>query len=778
MAKGIEREMKKFLFVIFSVPLTTPVWANPVPASFKLECPYPGSIFCQITGDTTQITKITQCGQLTTATPGAGKAYLIQSSLRENCSNTQAQRIGSVCADQKIHYIADRESGNIQSLLIYCPDETSIDIINKKEQPGCIPQDRGANKPNALETPEHRWLYCDETSDVNHCTHNTWVQGIDNKLYRCVVDSSGGKWNAINIDDISACRNHEGNIFYYDGRTFNDAPQYNYILSGNKMIGFKYMNKDSAAIERACFELTEACNNNNSMSGVCKDIANMPIWGQQSGTEQTAAKMYPADSGAQTATHAYTQTNSNQVNPATNSDLDLSEYTRSHGTPGNGVCDCDPDQYLETTEQTYNNVKYSICKCIVGYKRANGNYKDECVPANDTSTEKVLDTAKMRENAEKAYQDAKSHEQTLANKGLTAATTAATGLGTMTAASAYLEQRADAAAEADMRDYLATFKCEYGDGQTLNAGNEEITLPGGNELLEYYTEYKTLADSVKQKKTALGLRAGIESETLYDRAQSGLYQYTTKERVSGGEISLSRALSDETSADAAAWNAQKSETQSKLYTGAAVAVIGAAAGIAGNYLINRKYTHEELKDEFKEITKQLIQEHPQTFMPEPQVISETSQLIGISEPNQEQQEKLKLDIPAVSGTAFEQSSYKLNETGKQGLNDAIQRITDAMQQVPNAIISIQTIGHTDMVGISAKTQKEQGYKTNQELSEKRSQTVSRYLQDGLKSLGTRVRFGYPMGQGETWCRQKNKARDDTECRRVDINIEDITIYEQ
>ena len=183
---------------------------------------------------------------------------------------------------------------------------------------------------------------------------------------------------------------------------------------------------------------------------------------------------------------------------------------------------------------------------------------------------------------------ARDKENSWANRGLTAASTATTGLGTMAAASAIAAQRSDAEAEKEMRAYIETMKCDYGGGQNIKLGNEETTLPGGNELLEYYTEYKSLADELKQTKTALGLRPGIESETLYDRAQTGLYQYANAGKTGGGETSLYRALTDSESTDAAAWTEQKEETSKQLKTGAIVAGTGIVGGIVGNHLINER----------------------------------------------------------------------------------------------------------------------------------------------------------------------------------------------
>lgn len=187
----------------------------------------------------------------------------------------------------------------------------------------------------------------------------------------------------------------------------------------------------------------------------------------------------------------------------------------------------------------------------------------------------------------------RENEQRLENRALTSASTAATGLGGMQLGEGIAEKQADADAERDMRAYLATFRCEYGNGQSVTAGNEEIILPGGNELMDYYTEYKLIADRLKQTKAALGLRPGIESETLYDKAQSNLYQYSTTGITDGAYTSLSRALMDPDSKDANEWTAQKEKTKNKLTAGAVAAGIGVVGGIVGNAIINKDAPKEQ-----------------------------------------------------------------------------------------------------------------------------------------------------------------------------------------
>lgn len=186
---------------------------------------------------------------------------------------------------------------------------------------------------------------------------------------------------------------------------------------------------------------------------------------------------------------------------------------------------------------------------------------------------------------EKAYQNVRENEQSWANKALTAATVAATGLGGMEWARGAAEQWADEAAETEMADYLAGMRCEYGNGNTVNLG-DETNLPGGNELGNYYAEYKQIANRLKETKAALNLRPGIESEVLYERAQTGLYQYQTAEIQSGGEPSLSRALVNPDGDDATTWKAQKTESSEKAESGKKWGIGGAVGGAIGNIGIN------------------------------------------------------------------------------------------------------------------------------------------------------------------------------------------------
>ncbi len=193
------------------------------------------------------------------------------------------------------------------------------------------------------------------------------------------------------------------------------------------------------------------------------------------------------------------------------------------------------------------------------------------------------------EELQKAYEEAKAREQSLSNRILTAATVAATGVGGMELAQGLAEQKADKVAEQDMNAYIATMRCEYGNGKSVKNGMTEIELPGGNdaELINLRNEYFALAQSVKQTKSAMGLKPGIESETVLDKVAMALYDNKSTGTTDGAYGSLYRAKTGNET-DAQKINAEKELSQKRVSDGAAAAGGGTLSGIVGNWLINGK----------------------------------------------------------------------------------------------------------------------------------------------------------------------------------------------
>lgn len=246
-----------------------------------------------------------------------------------------------------------------------------------------------------------------------------------------------------------------------------------------------------------------------------------------------------------------------------------------------GKCKTKPEHSKKSHREFVSGAE--ICKideCEDGYRISSDGQK--CEP--NLTEQQARDKAKeLRANAD----EMKRVEQSTENKLLGAAGMGAAGIGGMQVASALAEKNADEDAERDMAAYLATFRCDYGHGLNIKGGETGIELPGANSLIPLYQEYVNLANDLKVRKNALGMKPGIESEKILDAATSGLYDNQSIGKVDGAFTSLARALADPTGADAAEWAAQKDATAKKLKTGAVVAGIGILGSAVGNAIINR-----------------------------------------------------------------------------------------------------------------------------------------------------------------------------------------------
>ena len=198
--------------------------------------------------------------------------------------------------------------------------------------------------------------------------------------------------------------------------------------------------------------------------------------------------------------------------------------------------------------------------------------------------------SKELEELQKAYDEAKAKEQSLANRALTALTVAAMGIGGMELAQGLAEQKADKDADQNMRAYIATMKCTYANGKTVKASPAEVELPGGNDqqLMNYRAEYLSLASDLKERKNALGMKAGIESEEILDKVASGLYDDENVGIESGAYESRYRALMLGSEQDQAMLDEAAEKSSKRVKGGAIAAGAGAVVGIGGNALINGK----------------------------------------------------------------------------------------------------------------------------------------------------------------------------------------------
>ena len=258
-----------------------------------------------------------------------------------------------------------------------------------------------------------------------------------------------------------------------------------------------------------------------------------------------------------------------------------------------GDCDPMPDDATRAHREWDSATGTEICivdECADGFSVSSD--KRSCIEPTLSEEDSQKKINELQENANAMHEK----EQSTANKLLGGASIGAMGIGGMQTASAIAEKRADEEAERDMAAYIATFRCDFGQGRNIQGGETEIALPGASELSPLYTEFMELAADFKIRKEALGLRAGIESEVIIDSATTGLYDDVSLGKTDGTYTSLYRALTDADSADAAEWAEQKSDTASQLKTGATLLGVGAVASVAGNLLINRN-APEEKSDE-------------------------------------------------------------------------------------------------------------------------------------------------------------------------------------
>ena len=264
-----------------------------------------------------------------------------------------------------------------------------------------------------------------------------------------------------------------------------------------------------------------------------------------------------------------------------------------------GECALDQDEHPGGLEGKIKKGKCVPSKCKKGYELK----KDKCIELNILSkddSEKQI--AELKDNAEAL----KKNEQSKENRMLSGAAMGATGIGGMQLASALAEQNADEDAEEAMRAYLATFHCNYAPGKNIAGGAKDVELPGGNELIDLLGKYVNLANDLKLRKTALDMKPGIESEPILDTAITGLYDDISVGKISGAYASLARALLDPKGEDAKRWAKQKSDTKTKLITGASIAGVGAVGGLVGDLLINKDSPKNTMKDILAEYEKKKL----------------------------------------------------------------------------------------------------------------------------------------------------------------------------
>ena len=240
---------------------------------------------------------------------------------------------------------------------------------------------------------------------------------------------------------------------------------------------------------------------------------------------------------------------------------------------------CTPSNDANVTNATWQNNGGRKLACLINA------CSDELVPNTDKTA--CVRPEAIRQ-AEENLRKAKANENSLVNKATSAATMATTGIGGMMLASGIAEQRADTAAENDMRTYLESFSCDYGAGLAAKGGDTNVEMPGGNELFDLYRQYATLAADLKARKESLGLRPGIESEVVTDKNTTGLYDDVGIGTASGGYASVARAIENWAGEDAQQLRAQSDKTATKMEIGTGAATVGVMGSIVLNNHNNSK----------------------------------------------------------------------------------------------------------------------------------------------------------------------------------------------
>jgi len=421
------------------------------------------------------------------------------------------------------------------------------------------------------------------------------------------------------------------------------------------------------------------------------------------------------------------------------------------------------------------------------YELKNGKCEPK-TPQGTTETEQQeqqTETPELdEEKVEKAKQSQKEYElareKEKAGRVNAGISTLATGLGGYAAVSSYFEQEADKKAEADMNEYLKGMNCNYSGGGVASLG-ETVEIPGGDELFDYYNQYRNLANNLKQTKAALNLTPGLEAQVVYEN--SNLYQYSSRTPRSGSTASLARALMDKDSEDATAWNAQKEESAKNLRTGALVAAGGLAFGISNRIALDKKYNKrfEKLREDFKKANEEFVAAHDGVKVTELETRITDLETLTTGQDETIQAQALQIqalqtqlaqnqivdeDIAAeIAELTFNEQSikfapdeYQLNSDGQQALQDyATTVIIPALDDHADIKLNITVVGHTDKTGNET---------TNQTLSLNRANSVATELGKLLTNYTDRVSIT-PEGRGQTECNANGNQPD---CRKIVITI--------
>ncbi len=160
-----------------------------------------------------------------------------------------------------------------------------------------------------------------------------------------------------------------------------------------------------------------------------------------------------------------------------------------------------------------------------------------------------------------------------------------TGVGMSQTMQGIAERNSDANADRDIRAYMTMFYCKIsGVGGQIKHGTTVGTPPVTSDFFNAKHEYKNLAIKLKSDKEVLGVKPGIESETITDNANTGLYDNVGVGITDGAFASVSRALTDTDGKDAQELNAQRAEAKDKIKNGVITAGAGVLVGVTGQII--------------------------------------------------------------------------------------------------------------------------------------------------------------------------------------------------
>ncbi len=381
----------------------------------------------------------------------------------------------------------------------------------------CVPSDivpAPTDKTKYLQIFENSYALCNGTrrGTFENCPLNTIAEGWDGRLHKCTTNG----WTQIDMDQIQTCTDPLNEIEdSYSSNlgvlVSNKAAQQNWIIYLN------YANDGNFIGVQDGTYCKFSQNKYDELLNDCLDIqkGDFLYWDTENKkTILCETKHNPQEQSIITVKDA----NSNPL-----SGVQIIYIDNNHnGTPiltgENGQAILEYNAKAQKQIVTFHKDGFSDVNKIISAVRKNPNIIMVAIQPNDDEhtdtdtnttaptttdtytddiTDKNIDINNTDEttnpeisdklkSAQDALTKAKEAENSWANRGVTAASSAMTGLGGMAAASAIAEKRADAEAEKQMRAYIETKKCQYGNGQNVKLGNEEITLPGGNELLDYY----------------------------------------------------------------------------------------------------------------------------------------------------------------------------------------------------------------------------------------------------------------------------------------------------